>query len=181
MNPHKKTVNIKRVLGGLAFSAEANGRNLSLTFSGNTRIDNPEYIFKHVALSFAKGEHLDWLEIIKAGTPKTNTIEEMQTWQGELTEWWAVVNQEAGWWEKAIVGAYADLCAREETQDETRRPTIYETMTIVYSPEPDGGYSVRIEEFPGANSQGDDINDARIMITDALLELLKYDRDKGRG
>lgn len=53
-------------------------------------------------------------------------------------------------------------------------------MTLVFEPAEEGGYSAYVAEVPGANSQGETIEQARAMVLEALHELMEYRRDKAR-
>ena len=50
------------------------------------------------------------------------------------------------------------------------------TYTAVFVEDADGGYSAWIEEIPGANSQGDTLEEARVNLRDALRLLLEENR-----
>ena len=53
------------------------------------------------------------------------------------------------------------------------------TYTIVFTPAPEGGYSVNCLELP-ACSQGETLEEAREMITDAIQLILADLRDRER-
>jgi predicted RNase H-like HicB family nuclease len=55
-----------------------------------------------------------------------------------------------------------------------------EKVTLVFEPAEEGGYSAYVAEVPGANSQGETIEEAREMVLEALHELLDYRREKAR-
>lgn len=42
----------------------------------------------------------------------------------------------------------------------------------------EGGYSAYVAEIPGANSQGETLEEAKRMVLEALRELLEYRRAK---
>jgi len=50
-------------------------------------------------------------------------------------------------------------------------------VTLIFEPSEDGGYSAYVAEVPGANSQGETIEEAREMVLEALQELLAYRRE----
>ena len=52
-----------------------------------------------------------------------------------------------------------------------------QTVTLVFEPAPEGGFSAYVAEVPGANSQGDTLEEAREMVLEALHELLDYRRE----
>jgi predicted RNase H-like HicB family nuclease len=53
-----------------------------------------------------------------------------------------------------------------------------ELVTLVFEPADEGGYSAYVAEVPGANSQGETIDEAKQMVLEALHELLEYRRVK---
>lgn len=53
-----------------------------------------------------------------------------------------------------------------------------ETVTLVFEPAEEGGYSAYVAEVPGANSQGETVEEAKVMVLEALHELLEYRREK---
>ena len=54
------------------------------------------------------------------------------------------------------------------------------SVTLVFEPAEEGGYSAYVAEVPGANSQGETIDEAREMVLEALRDLLAYRREKAR-
>ena len=50
-------------------------------------------------------------------------------------------------------------------------------LTAVFIPAPEGGYTARIEEIPGAISEGETIAKARENLADALRMVLECNRD----
>ena len=56
-----------------------------------------------------------------------------------------------------------------------------EKVTLVFEPAEEGGFSAYVAEVPGANSQGDTIEEAREMVLEALHDLLIYRREKARA
>lgn len=53
-----------------------------------------------------------------------------------------------------------------------------ESLTLVFEPAEEGGFSAYVAEIPGANSQGETMEEAREMVLEALRELLAYRREK---
>lgn len=51
--------------------------------------------------------------------------------------------------------------------------------TIEYTPEPEGGWFVRIKELPGCMSQGDTRAEAKRMIMDAMRVWLEVSLEDG--
>lgn len=51
----------------------------------------------------------------------------------------------------------------------------------MFEPAEEGGFSAYVAEVPGANSQGETIEEAREMVLEALHELLIYRREKARA
>jgi predicted RNase H-like HicB family nuclease len=54
------------------------------------------------------------------------------------------------------------------------------TLTAVFLPAPEGGYSAFVEEIPGAISEGETIEEARENLADALREVLECNREIAR-
>ncbi len=54
------------------------------------------------------------------------------------------------------------------------------TLTAVFTPAPEGGYTATIEEVPGAISEGESIEEARANLADALRLLLECNREIAR-
>jgi predicted RNase H-like HicB family nuclease len=50
------------------------------------------------------------------------------------------------------------------------------TFTAVYVPCPEGGYSAFVEELPGANTQGDTLDEARANLAEAVEMVLEANR-----
>ena len=51
---------------------------------------------------------------------------------------------------------------------------MHDKITIVLEAAEEGGYTAHIPEVPGANSQGDTLEEAASMVLDALSELVDY-------
>lgn len=49
-------------------------------------------------------------------------------------------------------------------------------LTAVFQPSPEGGYVAFVEELPGANTQGDTIEDARANLQEAVVLVLEANR-----
>ncbi|HVL38408.1 MAG TPA: type II toxin-antitoxin system HicB family antitoxin [Fimbriimonadaceae bacterium] len=56
-----------------------------------------------------------------------------------------------------------------------------QSLTLVFEKAEEGGYSAYVAEIPGANSQGETLEEARQMVLEALHELLDYRREKARA
>lgn len=54
-------------------------------------------------------------------------------------------------------------------------------FTLVFEPAEEGGYSASVAVVPGANSQGEKLEEAKAMVIEALVELLEYRRDKAKA
>ncbi|HEV7484312.1 MAG TPA: type II toxin-antitoxin system HicB family antitoxin [Thermoanaerobaculia bacterium] len=52
-----------------------------------------------------------------------------------------------------------------------------QTFTAVYSPAEEGGYIAFVEEIPGANSQGETLDEARDNLKEALEMMLEMNRE----
>ena len=50
------------------------------------------------------------------------------------------------------------------------------SLTAVFVEEPEGGYSAYVEEIPGANTQGETIDEARENLKDALTMILEANK-----
>jgi predicted RNase H-like HicB family nuclease len=53
-----------------------------------------------------------------------------------------------------------------------------EHLTLVLEPAEEGCYSAYVAEVPGANSQGETLEEAKRMVLEGLHELLAYRREK---
>lgn len=51
------------------------------------------------------------------------------------------------------------------------------TLTAVFEPAPEGGYTCFIEEIPGAISQGETLEEAKANVLDALKLVLQCQRE----
>lgn len=49
-------------------------------------------------------------------------------------------------------------------------------FTAVFLEVPDGGYSAYIEEIPGANSQGETLEEAKVNLSEALRMVLETNK-----
>jgi len=54
---------------------------------------------------------------------------------------------------------------------------VTQTFTAVYSPAEEGGYIAFVEEIPGANSQGETLDEARDNLKEALEMMLEMNRE----
>lgn len=50
------------------------------------------------------------------------------------------------------------------------------SFTAVFVEEPDGGYSAYVEEIPGANSQGETLDEARENLKEAIALVLEANK-----
>jgi len=55
---------------------------------------------------------------------------------------------------------------------------VTQTFTAVYEPAEEGGYIAFVEEVPGANSQGETLEEARENLKEALSLMLEVNREK---
>ncbi len=55
-----------------------------------------------------------------------------------------------------------------------------ETVTLVFEPAEEGGFSAYVAEVPGVNSQGATLEEAKAMVLEALHEMLEYRREKAQ-
>ena len=53
------------------------------------------------------------------------------------------------------------------------------TVTLVFTPQIEGGYVAQVRELPGANSQGDTIEEAVINVCEALTGVLEVYLEDG--
>jgi predicted RNase H-like HicB family nuclease len=51
------------------------------------------------------------------------------------------------------------------------------TLTAVFEPADEGGFIAYVEELPGANSQGETLEEARANLLDAVALLLEANRE----
>jgi predicted RNase H-like HicB family nuclease len=54
------------------------------------------------------------------------------------------------------------------------------SLTAVYEPAPEGGYTCYFEEFPDVFSEGETVVEAETNLWDALKMVLEYHRDEAR-
>jgi predicted RNase H-like HicB family nuclease len=50
-------------------------------------------------------------------------------------------------------------------------------LTAVFDPEEDGGYTAYIEEIPGVNTQGDNLEDTKSNLLEALTMVMEVRRE----
>ena len=55
------------------------------------------------------------------------------------------------------------------------------TLTAVFEPAPEGGYTCHFEEFPEIFSEGETMEEARTNLADALKLVTEYHRDEARS
>ena len=51
------------------------------------------------------------------------------------------------------------------------------TLTAVFEPAPEGGYIAFVEELPGANTQGETLEEARENLAEAVALILEANRE----
>ncbi len=56
-----------------------------------------------------------------------------------------------------------------------------DTVTLVFEPAEEGGFSAYVAEVPGVNSQGATLEEAKAMVLEALHEMLEYRREKAQA
>lgn len=54
------------------------------------------------------------------------------------------------------------------------------TLTAVFEPAPEGGYTCHFEEFPEVFSEGETLEEARANLADALALVMSHHRDEAR-
>jgi antitoxin HicB len=64
------------------------------------------------------------------------------------------------------------------TRRETIRTTEY-VYTAIFEPAPEGGYVVTVPALPGVVTEGDTLDEARIMVADAIKGYLEVLREDG--
>jgi predicted RNase H-like HicB family nuclease len=55
------------------------------------------------------------------------------------------------------------------------------TLTAVFEPVPEGGYTCHFEELPEIFSQGETLDEARTNLADALKLVMEHHRDEARA
>ena len=55
------------------------------------------------------------------------------------------------------------------------------TLTAVFEPAPEGGYTCHFEELPEVFSQGETLDEARSNLADALKLVMEHHRDEARA
>ena len=53
-------------------------------------------------------------------------------------------------------------------------------LTAVFEPAPEGGYTCHFEELPEVFSEGEDLEQARANLLDALAQVMEYHREEAR-
>ena len=54
------------------------------------------------------------------------------------------------------------------------------TLTAVFEPAPEGGYTSHFEEMPEVFSEGETVEEAKSNLLNALKEVMEYHRDEAR-
>jgi len=54
------------------------------------------------------------------------------------------------------------------------------TLTAVFEPAPEGGYTCHLEEWPEIFSEGDMLEQARVNLADALTQVVEHPREAAR-
>lgn len=54
------------------------------------------------------------------------------------------------------------------------------TLTAVFDPAPEGGYTCHFEELPEVFAEGESLEDARANLLDALTQVMEYHREQAR-
>ena len=52
------------------------------------------------------------------------------------------------------------------------------TFTAVFQPAEEGGYAAWVEELPGANTQGETLDEARENLKEAIQLMLEFNREQ---
>ncbi len=53
-------------------------------------------------------------------------------------------------------------------------------LTAVFEPAPEGGYTCHFEELPEVFSEGENLEEAKTNLLDALNEVMEYHREEAR-
>jgi predicted RNase H-like HicB family nuclease len=53
-------------------------------------------------------------------------------------------------------------------------------LTAVFESAPEGGYTCHFEELPDVFSEGENLDEAKANLVDALMEVLAYHREEAR-
>ena len=56
----------------------------------------------------------------------------------------------------------------------------YYKLPLLFEPQPEGGYTVSCPAFPGLNTEGETLEEARVNAADALAALLELHAELGR-
>lgn len=54
------------------------------------------------------------------------------------------------------------------------------TLTAVFEPAPEGGYTCHFEELPEVFSEGDSLDKAKSNLLDALTQVMEYHREEAK-
>lgn len=91
------------------------------------------------------------------------------------------------------VGVERDATYFQVAQEQPPQPSSHGTATaspwqlhmyvlpVLFTPEPEGGFSAESIYLPGAVSEGDDLQQARSNIVDAIQQLILSYRDQGEA
>ena len=78
------------------------------------------------------------------------------------------------WLSLNVIRAALGWQVRRKSDIPLRTMTCMQTVTLVFEPAEEGGFSAYVAEVPGVNSQGETIEDAKRMV----IELTEYRREK---
>jgi len=53
-------------------------------------------------------------------------------------------------------------------------------LTAVFEPAPEGGYTCHFEELPEVFSEGENLEEAKANLLDALTQVMQYHREEAR-
>lgn len=54
------------------------------------------------------------------------------------------------------------------------------TLTAVFEPAPEGGFTCHFEELPEVFSEGESLEEAKANLLDALAQVMEYHREEAR-
>jgi predicted RNase H-like HicB family nuclease len=54
------------------------------------------------------------------------------------------------------------------------------TLTAVFEPAPEGGFTCHFEELPEVFSEGETLDEAKANLVDALTQVMEYHREEAR-
>ena len=70
---------------------------------------------------------------------------------------------------------------RMESNIQNQEYTLPSGVLAILEPSPEGGYTAWIRDFPGANSQGETVEEALDMVSESYEELRAYQFAKSRN